>query len=323
MDSDLLNLQYRLSPLLSMEEALAERLNAGYHVDNETGSREMFVRRGWQFLTPPSNRTGLTSSGPLQAHPSLESDVTFCQASRLLEACKGDVQALWSHSTVRRLIRRRRIVIKESSEMFLDDIDRISSPFWTPTNDDILFARIRTVGIAEYGFELTLKSKLIHWRIIDVGGIRSQRAAWVPFFEGASAILFMAPVSAYDQFLDEERTMNRIDDSLQLFSSTCTHPLLQRTHIVLFLNKIDVLRRKLRNGGAVRKSIPSYGDRPNKVEDVCNYFRHHFRQRFAESKAGNSRELFPHNTSVVDTVAMRKMMGNVLESVLTSHLAQA
>ena len=75
----------------------------------------------------------------------------------------------------------------------------------------------------------------------------------MPFFEGASAIIFMAPVSAYDQFLDEERTVNRVDDSLQLFSSICTHPLLQRTHIVLFLNKIDVLRRKLRNGGVVRK----------------------------------------------------------------------
>ena len=117
MDSDILNLQYRLSPLLSMEEALAERLNAGYHVDNETGSREMFVRRGWQFLTLPSNETGLTSSDSPQARPSLERDVTFCQASRLLEACKGDVQNLWSHSTVRRLIRRGRIFIKESSEM--------------------------------------------------------------------------------------------------------------------------------------------------------------------------------------------------------------
>ncbi|KAF9509042.1 hypothetical protein BS47DRAFT_185430 [Hydnum rufescens UP504] len=207
--------------------------------------------------------------------------------------------------------------------MFLEDIDRLSSRSWIPTDDDILFARIRTVGIAEYNFELTLKSRLIHWRIIDVGGTKSQRKAWVPYFEDSSAIIFLAPVSAYDQFLDEDPTKNRIDDSFQLFSSICTHPLLQRAHIVLFLNKTDVLRRKLRNGGVVRKFISSYGDRPNRVEDVCQYFRYHFKQRFLESKPGKTRQLFPHYTSVVDTVAMRKMMGNVLQSVLTSHLAHA
>ena len=33
----------------------------------------------------------------------------------------------------------------------------------------------------------------------DVGGARGQRHSWAPFFDDANAIIYVAPISAYDQ----------------------------------------------------------------------------------------------------------------------------
>ena len=53
-----------------------------------------------------------------------------------------------------------------------------------PTDDDILRARLPTVGVQEH--KITLEhgpEKGSVWHIFDVGGSRSQRATWEPFFD--------------------------------------------------------------------------------------------------------------------------------------------
>lgn len=59
---------------------------------------------------------------------------------------------------------------------FLNDLDRISDPNWRPSNEDILFARLKTVGLETHLFEIpgTKKGKHSRWRIADVGGSVSQ-----------------------------------------------------------------------------------------------------------------------------------------------------
>ncbi len=44
---------------------------------------------------------------------------------------------------------------------------------------------------------------LLH-RLIDVGGQRSERKKWIHCFEGVTAILFCAAISAYDLVLIED-----------------------------------------------------------------------------------------------------------------------
>ena len=65
--------------------------------------------------------------------------------------------------------------------------------------DDILHARLQTMGIASHTFTMTLHGKPVQWRLYDVGGTRGQRHTWVPYFDDANAIIFIAPVSAFDQ----------------------------------------------------------------------------------------------------------------------------
>lgn len=51
-----------------------------------------------------------------------------------------------------------------------------------------------------------------------------------------------------------------------LWKSVVSNQLLANTNLVLFLNKCDVLRSKLRAGIRLGKYVISYGDRPNDFE---------------------------------------------------------
>lgn len=55
------------------------------------------------------------------------------------------------------------------------------------------------MGVAEHQFDVPLHGKNVTWHLYDVGGARGQRHSWVPYFDDANAIIFVAPISAFDQ----------------------------------------------------------------------------------------------------------------------------
>lgn len=75
------------------------------------------------------------------------------------------------------------------------------------------------MGVVEHTFSITHGSNRgVQWKIYDVGGARNQRQAWAPYFEDGmpsstifvalsdflvNAIIFLAPISAFDQVLAE------------------------------------------------------------------------------------------------------------------------
>jgi hypothetical protein len=59
------------------------------------------------------------------------------------------------------------------------------------------------------------------------------------------AIIFLAPISAFDQVLTEDRSINRLEDSVLLWKAVCSSKLLAGVDLILFLNKCDILERKL------------------------------------------------------------------------------
>jgi hypothetical protein len=123
------------------------------------------------------------------------------------------------------------------------------------------------------------------WKVYDVGGSRTQRSAWVPFFDdgvsahifhsmrvrfllSVNAILFLAPISAFDQRLEEDPNVSRIEDSMLLWREICRNRLLMNVDLILFLNKVDLLRKKLEDGVQFNKYLTQYKD-ANTVAAVC------------------------------------------------------
>jgi len=321
------NLRRRLSPLIAADDQLADRLSGGISVSG-SGKGGVFVRSGWQARTIENaigkmkqrqydNEKIRDGFGQDPMHDGLIQDV-----GRMLEISEEDILELWNHPTVKGLMVKRRLKLDEWSEFFLRHISRVAATDYIPSTDDILHARIQTMGVAEHIFDVDLHGKSVTWHLYDVGGARGQRHTWVPYFDDANAIIFVAPVSAFDQYLEEDPRTNRIDDSLQLFTQICSNALLKNVHLVLFLNKTDILRSKLDTGLKVRKYITSFGERSNDYETVIQYFRAHFLQVHRRNNE-NRRVLYTHFTSVVDTKATQRIIGNVRDSIFRGYLQSA
>ncbi|KAK0528261.1 hypothetical protein OC835_004725 [Tilletia horrida] len=174
--------------------------------------------------------------------------VSLDDPAELLAACKEEILGLWVDSSAAQH-RQRGKFQSESDVHLMNNLDRIAAPYYVPTDTDILHARVRTLGVTEQRFQI---SPTLSCRLFDVGGSTYQRKAWSPFFDNnVDAFIFVAPLSAYDQTLSEDGSTNRLQDSLDLFRSIMDSPLLRRASVILFLNKVDVLRRKLKVAAAM------------------------------------------------------------------------
>ena len=62
----------------------------------------------------------------------------------------------------------------------------MSASSFVPSQQDVLRARAPTTGIIEYPFDLDT----IIFRMVDVGGQRSDRRKWIHCFENVTSIIF-------------------------------------------------------------------------------------------------------------------------------------
>ncbi|KAF8149394.1 G-protein alpha subunit [Crassisporium funariophilum] len=310
-------LRIKLLPLLASENTLASEISGGISISG--GRTGAYVRSGWQSLIAPT--WGIGSDSKKREVESRIRDITTLIA-RTLTVAVDDIDALWTHEAIRFYVRLRKIRLDDSASHFLDNIQRIAEPEFLPSNDDILHVRLQTLGVMEHSFPIGMAGRSYNWKLYDVGGARGQRHAWVPYFDDATAIIFLAPISAFDQYLEEDPKTNRIDDSLQLFTTICSNKLLKDAHLVLLLNKIDVLREKLDAGTNVRKYITSFGDRANNFETVSDYFRSHFLQVHRRKDISN-RALYVHFTSMLDVKATQSIIANVGEVIMRKHITES
>ncbi|KAF9804442.1 hypothetical protein IEO21_09402 [Rhodonia placenta] len=273
---------------------------------------EVFVRPGaaWKRAVRPEGRgCGPGVSGGRELAE---------EAQALLVACRADLMALWRDNTARTVLKRRKIRLEESPGFFLDDLDRVTQPHYQPSDDDVLKARLKTVGVSEYRFEMEAGSEQgTQWRIIDVGGSRSQKETWVPFFD--DAIIFLAPISGFDQTLAEDKSVNRLEDSVLLWKAVCANKLLARVNLVLFLNKCDILAAKLASGVRLAKYVRSFGERANDSETAEKYFRSKFNAIHREYSP-IPRKFYGFCTSVTDTKTTGGIIASVRDMVVREHL---
>merc|ERR1712083_931981 len=68
--------------------------------------------------------------------------------------------------------------LPESAFYFLEALSRLSESNYIPTEQDILRSRAKTTGVVEIFFHY----KGLDFRMVDVGGQRSERKKWIHFF---------------------------------------------------------------------------------------------------------------------------------------------
>ncbi|KAG6379486.1 guanine nucleotide binding protein, alpha subunit [Boletus reticuloceps] len=258
-------------------------------------STEFYVRsRNWRSFLQASQINDSESS----RRPIKHDGVSSQDATEVISSCKNDIIALWTDRVVREMLQRYRVRLEDSASFFLDNAERLATRDYEPSDDDIVRARLRTLDIQEYEMNVAEDGDSRTWVIYDVGGSRTQRNAWLPYFDQVTAIIFLAPISCFDERLQEDPRVNRLEDSFILWKAICSSKLLSRTTLIIFLNKVDVLEYKIANGVMVNRYLPSYGDRPNDTQSVVKYLRQKFKDTVKHSSP-EPRMCHIYSTSVI------------------------
>jgi GTPase SAR1 family protein len=151
-------------------------------------------------------------------------------------------QSVWNDQGVKDCFGRAyEYQLNDSAPYYFSRLEQILADDYKPTEDDALRSRVQTTGIIETAFKV---GKLTY-RVVDVGGQRSERRKWIQCFDDVRAVLFVCALSGYDMTLFEDGKTNRLEESLNLFQAICNNKFFTKTSMILFLNKVDLFREKL------------------------------------------------------------------------------
>ncbi|CCA72164.1 related to guanine nucleotide-binding protein alpha-4 subunit [Serendipita indica DSM 11827] len=325
----------RLRPLLDLESTFTAHLNPYLSpaLDSQRstlGRREVFVQSHFAWIKhfQPGGSVGVgANAGQQNHHRTSKGDALRNELARVLNALAKTILALWTDQVVRRLLNCRGVRLELEAGFFLDDVERVTALNYEPTDLDVCKARLKTVGVSETHLVVSSLFQRKYWVVYDVGGSRTQRATWKPYFEDVNAIVFLAPLSAFNQQLEEDPEINRLADSLMLWKDISGSPLLVNAHLILFLNKIDLLQKKLEQGIEFGNYIHHYSG-SNDLEAVCKYMKKRFLSVNKEaqskiklsSKSSVARLVRVFPTSVLDIEATSRIIVQVQDTILGSAI---
>ncbi|XP_055708183.1 guanine nucleotide-binding protein G(q) subunit alpha isoform X4 [Phlebotomus papatasi] len=224
------------------------------------------------------------------------------------------IKDLWSDAGIQECYdRRREYQLTDSAKYYLMEIDRVAAPNYLPTEQDILRVRVPTTGIIEYPFDL----EEIRFRMVDVGGQRSERRKWIHCFENVTSIIFLVALSEYDQILFESENENRMEESKALFKTIITYPWFQHSSVILFLNKKDLLEEKIMYSHLV-DYFPEY-DGPQRDAIAAREF---ILRMFVDLNPDSEKIIYSHFTCATDTENIRFVFAAVKDTILQSNLKE-
>lgn len=222
------------------------------------------------------------------------------------------MRRLWNDAGVQNCFSRsREYQLNDSAAYYLNSLDRLGSPDYIPTEQDVLRTRVKTTGIVETHFTF----KDLHFKMFDVGGQRSERKKWIHCFEGVTAIIFCVALSAYDLVLAEDEEMNRMMESMKLFDSICNNKWFTDTSIILFLNKKDLFAEKITKS-PLTICFPEYTG-SNTYEEAAAYIQLQFENL---NKRKDTKEIYTHFTCATDTNNIQFVFDAVTDVIIKNNL---
>ena len=226
-------------------------------------------------------------------------------------------QCVWGDEGVRNCFARaHEYQLNDSAPYYFSCMDRILEPGYIPTADDVLRSRVQTTGIIETSF----KVNRLTYRVVDVGGQRSERRKWIQCFDDVRAVLFVCALSGYDMTLYEDGKTNRLEESLNLFQAICNNRFFIKTSMILFLNKVDLFMEKIMDTDRhLRLFFPQYSGAEHNVEQAGKFIQ----DLFMERNLNNNKIVYPHFTTATDTSNIRIVFKVVLDTIIRENLEAA
>ncbi|KAI9273028.1 guanine nucleotide binding protein, alpha subunit [Phascolomyces articulosus] len=220
------------------------------------------------------------------------------------------LKRLWSDPGIQNACRHgNNFALHDNVTYFYGQLDRLWEDGYMPSNMDIIRCRAKTTGISEYVFHLGP----LTYRMVDVGGQRSERKKWIHCFENVTAILFVVAISGYDQCLVEDR--DSMLEALMLFDNICNSKWFVKTSMILFLNKIDIFKEKIKES-PITKYFPDYAGSESDFEQARAYFK----KRFQRLNQNCDKRVYTYYTDATDTDLLQHVMTAVSDIILNENL---
>jgi len=242
----------------------------------------------------------------------LSNDILFEQEVK--KEIGAAVKALWTDPELRKKYQATsEFQVHDSAQYYFDQIDRISQEDYLPTVQDVLQSRARTTGITEVQFNVDD----VRFRMVDVGGQRSERKKWIHCFEDVTAVIFVAAINEYDQTLYEDNSTNRILEATELFEKTCNSKWFGNANIILFLNKRDLFLEKIKKVDLVC-CFPEYKGGLD-YDAAADFLMAKFRSMNKQPKV----KIYAHITCATDTDNVKFTFNSVKKIVINSSLKKS
>jgi len=219
--------------------------------------------------------------------------------------------ALWEDKGIqevaRTFISQLSLDLVDTAPYWLDNYKRILANDFSPTVEDIIKCRTKTTGIADLLFEMDG----VEFRLIDVGGQRSERKKWISCFQNLTAILFVVALSEFDQKLREDSDVNRMHESMKLFRGVVANEALHHVHMILFFNKDDIFKKKIQTS-KLRDTFPEY-DGPEGDYNAAYDF---IKNKFTSMNTNPDRTIHTQITVATDIENIRSVMDQVKDILI-------
>jgi len=222
------------------------------------------------------------------------------------------LECLWADRGIQKVHARRKLYhLSDSTKYLFDNIERIKNLDYIPSEQDVLHVRSQTLGIIDY--PLVIKGR--KFRIIDVGGQKSERRKWIHCFENITAIIFFAALSEYDTEYPESEYTSGMEESRAVFQNILSLQWFQNTSIILFLNKNDIFEHKIR-----------YSSLKEHYSDYVGPSKDHIAARnfiltiYTSLNENSKRIIYSHFTVATDTDNMRVVFDAVKEIIFNQLL---
>ncbi|KAF9997875.1 hypothetical protein BGZ80_004820, partial [Entomortierella chlamydospora] len=222
------------------------------------------------------------------------------------------IKSLWADSSIRHFYELgNTFALADNVKYFFDAVDRLYDPKYIPEDADIIRCRVKSTGITETLFHVGT----LTYRMFDVGGQRSERKKWIHCFEGVTAVLFLVAISGYDQCLVEDKDSNQMEEALMLFDQICNSQWFIDTAMIMFMNKTDIFREKIKTS-SIKAYFPDYTGQ----EGDYNAAKEFFRSRFMRLNRSENKEVYVHYTDATDTNLLRNIMESVNDIILQRNI---
>uniref|UniRef100_A0A7S4NYP4 Guanine nucleotide-binding protein alpha-1 subunit n=1 Tax=Paramoeba aestuarina TaxID=180227 RepID=A0A7S4NYP4_9EUKA len=225
-----------------------------------------------------------------------------------------DLQVLWADPSIKKVYDTDEGQIEDSAPYFYEkkNLDRMTSNDYCPTTEDVLRVRVKTTGVSEIFFDLAQ----VRFRMVDVGGQRSERRKWIHCFQDVSAVIFFVAMSEYNQYLAEAPEVKRMHESIALFDEIVNARWFQKSNIILFLNKSDLFKEKIAKID-MKCMFNDYTGGCN-FDAGCKFLTEVFVNLVDQNNG--KREIYPHVTCATNTQNVKFVFTSVRDSLLKDTL---